>query len=97
MLDILSLEDKKKLFEKELQKFAYDVEILCALETGGKLEADEAYKKIRVRWRHLKALKKDLLPKAEPTDGPGIHAETKQVSMATDASAAANSEGENRI
>ena len=63
MLDVLSLEDKKRLFEKELQKFAYDIEILCALESGGKLEANEAYRKIKVRWKKLKRLKKDLSPK----------------------------------
>ncbi len=62
MYDILSQSDKKNLFEKQLQAFAKDVEILCALETGGKIEPNDAYKQIKLKWKKLKGLKKDLLP-----------------------------------
>ncbi|SMF17041.1 DUF7219 family protein [Pseudobacteriovorax antillogorgiicola] len=65
MYDLLSNRDKMNLFEKKLQLFAKEVEILCALESGGKLEPREAYSKIKTSWKKLKVMKKDLLPKIE--------------------------------
>lgn len=78
MYDVLSGEDKRRLFEKELRKFAYDIEILCALESGGKLEAADAYKKIKAHWKRLKGLKKDLLPKEESSLGDDVTLDAKQ-------------------
>lgn len=56
-------EENRALFESELQQFARDVEILCALEAGGKVDPKEAYKKIKQSWKTLKSQKKELLPK----------------------------------
>ena len=54
---------KTSEFEKELQQFAKDVEILCALEFGGKVSPADAYSQIKGRWKKLKAVKKELMPK----------------------------------
>lgn len=69
MYDILSDSDKRNLFEKQLQVFAKDVEILCALESGGKMEAQDAYKQIKTRWKKLKGLKRDLIPNQKQLNG----------------------------
>lgn len=42
-------------FEKSLFNFGKRVEIICAMEMGGKLDPDSAYKQIK---SELKALKK---------------------------------------
>ncbi len=57
-------QDKKdSLMEESLQAFANDIGIVCALEAGGKITPQEAYKQIKTRWKELKKAKKALYPK----------------------------------
>lgn len=60
-------------FNANLQEFAQRVGLLCGLETGGKLTAEETYQEIKQLWRQLKQSKKELLdqprpPQPEPPD-----------------------------
>lgn len=45
-------------FEKALSHFGKRVEIIIALEMGGKLNAESAYKNIKYELRELKRLRK---------------------------------------
>ena len=54
---------KDSIMEESLQHFASDVGIVCALEAGGKITPQEAYKQIKARWKELKKAKKALYPK----------------------------------
>lgn len=47
-------------FEKALAHFGTRVDIICALEMGGKLDADTAYKNIKMELKALKKLRKSL-------------------------------------
>ncbi|MGP1382001.1 MAG: DUF7219 family protein [Thainema sp.] len=47
-------------FNINLQEFAHQVSYLCALETGGKIPAGEAYQGIKQAWKELKRTKKGL-------------------------------------
>lgn len=47
-------------FNANLQEFAQRVSYISALETGGKLSSEEAYKKIKDLWKQLKRSKKVL-------------------------------------
>lgn len=53
-------------FNANLQEFAQKVEIICGLETGGKISANEAYDQIKGLWKQLKQSKKNLLDTPEP-------------------------------
>jgi hypothetical protein len=55
---------RKKKLDQNLQEFAREIGIICALEAGGKIEPQEAYKRIKGKWKSLKAHKKELYPKA---------------------------------
>lgn len=48
------------VFNANLQEFAQRVNLICALETGGKMPPDEAYKQIKGLWKQLKRAKKQL-------------------------------------
>jgi hypothetical protein len=48
------------VFNANLQEFAQRVNFICALETGGKLSPDDAYKQIKTLWKQLKRTKKQL-------------------------------------
>jgi hypothetical protein len=48
-------------FNQNLQDFSNEIGIIVALETGGKLDPQEAYKKIKKLFKELKASKKGLL------------------------------------
>jgi hypothetical protein len=48
------------VFNANLQEFAQRVNFICALETGGKLAPQEAYKQIKDLWKQLKRTKKQL-------------------------------------
>lgn len=48
------------IFNANLQEFAQKVGYITALETSGKLDADEAYKQIKSLWKQLKHSKKEL-------------------------------------
>lgn len=64
-------------FNANLQEFAQRVSFLCNLETGGKLEPDEAYNEIKRLWKELKRSKANLLdgenPPAPPPDASTKH------------------------
>lgn len=45
-------------FEKALTHFGTRVEIIIALEMGGKLDADTAYKNIKMELKELKRVRK---------------------------------------
>jgi hypothetical protein len=45
-------------FEKALAHFGTRVEIIIALEMGGKLDADTAYKNIKYELKELKKIRK---------------------------------------
>ena len=47
-------------FEKALAHFGTRVDIIIALEMGGKLDADTAYKNIKMELKELKKLRKSL-------------------------------------
>jgi hypothetical protein len=53
-------------FNANLQEFANRVAILCGLETGGKLSAEDAYKQIKDLWKQLKRSKAELLDTPKP-------------------------------
>ncbi len=59
---------KDNIMEESLQAFASDVGIVCALEAGGKITPQEAYKQIKTRWKELKKAKKALYPKDKDAD-----------------------------
>ena len=45
-----------------LQEFAHEIDIICALESGEKIDAKDTYKQIKSKWKNLKSKKKDLFP-----------------------------------
>ena len=47
-------------FEKALAHFGTRVDIIIALEMGGKLDADTAYKNIKLELKELKRIRKSL-------------------------------------
>jgi len=47
-------------FEKALAHFGTRVDIIVALEMGGKLDADSAYKNIKTELKELKRIRKQL-------------------------------------
>ncbi len=49
------------IFDANLQEFSDRVAIICALENGGKISPEEAYKQIKELWKEMKAFKKNLL------------------------------------
>jgi TRAP-type uncharacterized transport system substrate-binding protein len=53
-------------FNANMQDFVNQVSIICALETNGKIEQEDAYRKIKTLWKALKkshkALKQDDIP-----------------------------------
>jgi hypothetical protein len=47
-------------FEKALAHFGTRVDIIIALEMGGKLDADTAYKNIKTELKELKRIRKSI-------------------------------------
>ncbi len=47
-------------FNANLQEFAQSVGYISALETGGKLSPEQAYKRMKQQWKQLKQSKKEL-------------------------------------
>jgi hypothetical protein len=52
-------------FEKALAHFGTRVDIIIALEMGGKLDADIAYKNIKSELKELKRIRKQLKKDAD--------------------------------
>ena len=44
--------------EKALSHFGNRVDVICALEMGGKIDADTAYKNIKLELKELKRVRK---------------------------------------
>jgi hypothetical protein len=47
-------------FEKALSHFGTRVDIICALEMGGKLNAETAYQNIKMELKELKKIRKKI-------------------------------------
>ncbi len=54
---------KQYMFTTNLQVFGQKVDLLCALQTGGKISDEDAYAEIRALWKELKYVNSDLLEK----------------------------------
>jgi hypothetical protein len=52
-------------FEKALAHFGTRVDIIIAMEIGGKLDADSAYKNIKSELKELKRIRKQLKKDAD--------------------------------
>ena len=50
--------DDLDTLEKALSHFGTKVEIICALELGGKIDAETAYKNIKIELKELKKARK---------------------------------------
>ncbi|WP_345961226.1 DUF7219 family protein [Pseudanabaena sp. Chao 1811] len=48
------------MFNANLQEFSHRVSIICALETGGKISAQEAFTQITELWQQLERSKQNL-------------------------------------
>lgn len=46
---------KNIVFNANLQEFSQKVSYICNLETGGKLNTEEAYQQIKELWKELKS------------------------------------------
>lgn len=53
-------------FNANLQEFAQRVSIVCGLETGGQISADDAYQQIKDLWKQLKRSKRELIDAPKP-------------------------------
>jgi sigma54-dependent transcription regulator len=58
------------IFDANLQEFSARVAIICALENGGKISPEEAYKQIKELWKEMKASKKNLLDQSNLEGNP---------------------------
>ena len=58
-------------FEKALAYFGTRVDIICALEMGGKIDPDTAYKNIKEELKELKKIRKNI-KKLTMNDEPGL-------------------------
>jgi hypothetical protein len=52
--------DELDSFEKSLAHFGTRVDIICALEMGGKIDAETAYKNIKLELKGLKKARKSF-------------------------------------
>jgi hypothetical protein len=50
--------DDLDTFEKALSHFGTRVDVICALEMGGKINAEMAYKNIKLELKELKKIRK---------------------------------------
>ena len=60
---------KNLVFNANLQEFAQKVSYICNLETGGKIDPQDAYKQIKSLWKGVKRSKKELGIGKEPLEG----------------------------
>lgn len=47
-------------FEKALTHFGTRVDVICAMEMGGKIDAETAYKNIKLELKELKRVRKQF-------------------------------------
>lgn len=55
----MSEQDQTQGLNEHLQAFAHEIGIICALEAGGKISPQDAYKQIKQKWKDLKHKKKE--------------------------------------
>ena len=53
-------------FERALAHFGTRVDMICAMEMGGKIDAETAYQNIKMELKELKKVRKQT--KKQPTD-----------------------------
>lgn len=63
------------VFNANLQEFAQKISYICNLETGGKLQPEEAYEQIKALWKNLKRTKKQLQIGEKPFQNGNENAE----------------------
>jgi hypothetical protein len=60
------------LLDANIREFGHTISLICALETGGKITADEAFALIKKTWKELKGSRKSLLADNKPPANPEI-------------------------
>jgi hypothetical protein len=48
------------MLEANIREFGHTISLICALEVGGRISSDEAYKQIKKTWQELKLSRKSL-------------------------------------
>lgn len=66
-----NVDPEELMMRANLREFGQRISMICALEEGGKLEVEDAYKRIKSVWHKLKKSKKHLLNHPE-VDHPDI-------------------------
>jgi len=54
------------LLDANIREFGHTISLICALESGGKITADEAFTMIKKTWSELKTSRKSLLGDRPP-------------------------------
>ena len=57
--------DELDTFEKALTHFGTRVDVICALEMGGKIDAETAYQNIKMELKELKQVRKQFKKKVQ--------------------------------
>jgi len=73
-----SVNPENLVFNANLQEFTQRINFICALESGGKLSPEEAYKQIKALWKQLKRSKKELGIGQHPFQGDDHNDEGNQ-------------------
>jgi hypothetical protein len=55
-------------FEKALSHFGTRVDMICAMEMGGKIDAETAYQNIKIELKELRKIRKSWKKKNEDCD-----------------------------
>ena len=51
---------ERVIMEANIREFGHSISLICALETGGKISPEEAYRLIKKTWHDLKLSRKSL-------------------------------------
>jgi transcriptional regulator with AAA-type ATPase domain len=51
---------ERVIMEANIREFGHSISLICALETGGKISPEEAYRLIKKTWQELKVSRKAL-------------------------------------
>ncbi len=65
-----SFSPEQMLLDANVREFGHTISLICALETGGKITAEEAFVLIKKTWKELHLSRESLLGEEEssPTD-----------------------------
>jgi hypothetical protein len=58
-------------FEKALSHFGTRVDVICAMEMGGRIDAETAYKNIKIELKELKKARKSFRKGTDVQEVPG--------------------------